>query len=97
MAKTRVVVLSEVTERLLDGETLCFQHVIYDHGKGERSKPCYRFMRRDSNGNLKAQMGQAAIPDIWTALRLLSAMGRKAFSWHGSTGPNVTIQTPDVN
>lgn len=65
---TRAVVLNEVSKKLKDGEVLCLQEVLYIHTAEDKnssaSLPCFRFIRRDELGRMKAQRGQAAIPNL---------------------------------
>lgn len=55
---TMVQVIHEVWKLLPDGEKLCYQSCTYHYPEGH-SDNRYRFIRRDANGNLKAQRGQA--------------------------------------
>ena len=82
MAQTRVQVLREVKEDTRDGDYLCLQQVIYDHGNGNNSDPCFRFIRRDARtGNMKAQMGQAAIPSLEVITRMQKQMQKIALQF----------------
>ena len=81
MAKTTVQTLREVSEKLNDGDTLCLQQVIYDYGDGTNGDPVFRFIRKDTQGRLKAQRGQAAIPSIPHAERLMKEMNAVALKF----------------
>lgn len=75
---TRVTVLKEVSKPVDFGDLLCFQEVVYvypdltaDHG--------YRFIRKGSDGKLRAQRGQANVVTPELAIELagqLAAMPR---------------------
>ena len=69
----RVQVLREVKRKLEDGETLCLQQVFYDHGQGEGDF-AFRYIRRDEKGHMKAQRGQAALPNLDLAGELISEL-----------------------
>lgn len=64
MSKTVVQVLKEVNEKVDHGDYLCLQQVIYNYSDGTNGNPCFRFIRRDAQGRMKAQRGQAAIQDL---------------------------------
>jgi hypothetical protein len=73
----RVQVLRESKMKLNDGETLCLQQVFYDHGEGAGDL-AFRFIRRDAKGHMKAQRGQAAIPDLKMAGQLIEELNKTA-------------------
>ena len=71
---TRIQIIREVTERLLDGDKICYQQVIVcsPDSSGELG---LRFMRRrPDNGHLKALRGGAMIPESAIAMRLICKM-----------------------
>lgn len=73
----RIQVLKEVREKLSDGEYLCLQQVVYPISKEDGvtfSDIAFRFIRRDAKGHMKAQRGQAAIPDIDLIITLANKM-----------------------
>lgn len=72
----RIMVLKEVFHKFKNGEKLCLQQVIYNDG-GE-PLVSYRFIRRDAKGNMKAQRGQAAIPDLKIAQKLIEQIQKIA-------------------
>jgi len=78
----RVQVLREAKRKLTDGEFLCLQQVYYDHGDGE-GYAAYRFIRRDVKGHMKAQRGQAAIPDLKLIGELQSELEKVAMKISG--------------
>lgn len=75
--KTRVQVLKEVSRKLRDGETLCLQQVYYDYGDGQ-GDAAFRFIRRDSTGRLKAQRGQAALPNLSLVTEMATELSKVA-------------------
>lgn len=76
MSKTSVFVLNSVECKVDNGtgDSLCYQKVIYQYDDGANSQPCYRFIRRGSDGKLRAQRGQAAIPSSKVAIDLIEKM-----------------------
>lgn len=75
---TRVQVLREVQRKLNDGETLCLQQVFYDYGGDGEGDLAFRFIRRNGKGHLKAQRGQAAIPNLRVAGELIQELEKVA-------------------
>lgn len=83
---TRVVVLfEEIVEG--KGDSLCLQFCRYCYDDGT-TDTAYRVIRRSREGNLKAQRGQAGIPDLNT-LKSLVDKAEKA-GW-GSYQGTMTI------
>lgn len=76
MSSTRVTTLVEVSKKLKGGETLCLQQAIYDYGDGTKDL-AFRFIKRGGDGKLKAQRGQAGIPDLDIAEGLIAEMRTK--------------------
>ena len=72
MNQTRISIIDEVSIKLKE-ETLCLQYCIYDYGDNDRNK-AYRFIRRDPEGRLKPQRGQAGIPNLELVDKLLKMM-----------------------
>lgn len=81
MSKTKVSILKEVSQKLKDGDTLCLQQVVYNHSEGQHDDPCFRFIRRDSEGRMKSQRGQAAIPDLTILESLYKRMLKESFKF----------------
>ena len=69
----RIVKIDEVSEKMTDGDTLCFQYAEYQYGDGG-SDYYYRFIRKDSEGRYKSHRGQAGIPDTTIITRLMEDM-----------------------
>jgi hypothetical protein len=67
----RVQVIEEVAEEFEIGWKLCFQwcRYIYDNGSLEQG---YRFIWRRPDGSLQAARGQARIPSIKMAKKLMA-------------------------
>jgi hypothetical protein len=76
MAHTRIHIIEEVKKKLKSGEYLCFQYCIYDYGNGNKEK-AFRTIRRDKDGNLKPQRGQAGVPRIEDLEYLITKMKDK--------------------
>lgn len=76
MKSTRVIPIEEVTSPTDCDETLCFQEAVYNY-PDHKADVRYRFIRRDVNGNHKAQRGQAGIDNLEQALYLILAMAEK--------------------
>lgn len=70
MIQTRVYVENEATYSLYNGWTLCLQKCRYIHGNGDEEKG-YRFIWKDPNGRLQAHRGQARIPSLAIAQKLM--------------------------
>jgi hypothetical protein len=65
----RVKILNEVKEDANQGEwTLCFQHV---HYMDQNNRVGYRFIWRRPDGSLQAARGQARLPSIDRAKKLM--------------------------
>ncbi len=63
MASANIDIIKEVTSKdVISGHDLCFHWAEYNYDDGESEKG-FRFMWRDSKGNLLAHMGQARIPN----------------------------------
>lgn len=77
MSTTRVRVLREVSSKLEDGDSLCLQQVFYDYSGNNEGDLAFRFIRKGPTGNLKAQRGQAAIPNLTLAARLIEELEKK--------------------
>lgn len=73
---TRVFPLTEVTTPTDCEETLCFQEAVYNY-PDQKADVRFRFIRRDKNGNLKPQRGQAGIDDLDQALNLILEMAEQ--------------------
>ena len=69
----RVTCLKEVTRDLDDGETLCLQLAVYNYTDGG-THTRFRFIRKDVNGRLKSQRGQAGIPKLSLILDMAKEM-----------------------
>jgi len=67
-----VVPLTEVSIELDNGEELAFQYALYRYSDGT-SERLYRFIRK-KEGKLKAQRGQAGIPNLQVARLLINEM-----------------------
>jgi hypothetical protein len=68
---TRVVVLDEVGTKTGNKDwTLCFQRVRYERGDGQKHEG-YRFIQRTPNGHLRSARGQARIPSLAIARKLM--------------------------
>lgn len=85
--KTKVIVLKEVGQKLKDGDTLCLQQVIYSNDEGSNDNPCFRFIRKDSKGKMKAQRGQAAIPNLEILDSLRKRMEKESFKFNIAEEP----------
>lgn len=73
---TKVVMLDEVRDQPTStGRVLCLQRCRYMQPEGPREG--FRFMWRDENGGLIAQRGQARIPSLAVARKLM-AMAEQA-------------------
>lgn len=72
--QTRITVLLEVTAKIPGGDTLCLQQALYNYGDGTKDV-MFRFIRRDPNGNMKSQRGQAGIPNLAVITKLVTRMG----------------------
>jgi hypothetical protein len=72
--KTRVIIIEEVSEKMQDGDWLCFQFAEYQYHDGG-SEQKYRFIRKGGDdGKYKAQRAQVAIDNIGIIERLTKAM-----------------------
>ena len=85
MSKTTVQTLREVNQKLSDGDTLCLQQVIFDYGDGTNGNPVFRYIRKDSEGRLKAQRGQAAIPSLDLMATLMAKMEKVALKFSNAS------------
>lgn len=77
MSQTRITIIKEVKEKLVGdrfGETICLQQCVYDYGDGSNSGVVYRVIKRDTEGRLLPQRGQAAIPSLDVLERLIQRM-----------------------
>jgi hypothetical protein len=70
---TYVTPFKEVSVKLDDGDTLCLQLAVYHHSD-EDQEMLFRFIRKDKNGKLKAQRGQAGIPKLNLIIKLAEDM-----------------------
>ncbi|MCG0276641.1 MAG: hypothetical protein L5655_10915 [Thermosediminibacteraceae bacterium] len=70
MIQTRVFVMNEVSYALDNGWTLCLQKCRYIHGDGTIEEG-YRFIWKDKEGRLQAHRGQARIPSLAIAQKLI--------------------------
>mgnify|MGYP000977597172 CR=1 FL=1 len=70
MIQTRVYVENEVTYSLKNEWTLCLQKCKYIHGNGDVEEG-YRFIWKDPDGKLQAHRGQARIPSLAIAKKLI--------------------------
>lgn len=69
--RVRVTPLYEVAKKLRNSDDeMVLQYCRYNYGTGCTSELLFRFIRRGPNGNLKAQRGQAGIPDLKTVKEL---------------------------
>lgn len=73
---TRVIPIETVAIKSM-GETLCFQHCVYNENNGKDAWLAYRFVRKNAKGHHKAQRGQAAITEIEDAVTLINMMLKK--------------------
>lgn len=73
----RVLPLVEVSKTLESGESLCLQQAVYQYDDAGCSDLAFRFIRRDIDGKLKAQRGQAGIPELDDAIELIKKMKKK--------------------
>jgi hypothetical protein len=67
---TRVEIHEQTTRPLSNGWVLCFQWCTYHYIDGSEEQG-YRFIYKDDNGKLRPQRGQARIPSISIAQRLI--------------------------
>ena len=70
MASARVEYHEQATEELSTGWVLCFQWCTYHYIDGSEEQG-YRFIYKDDDGKLKPQRGQARIPSLKIAQRLI--------------------------
>lgn len=77
---TRVLVFKEVSERWHEDWQICFQRVRYVHEDG-RTEEGYRFIWRRPDGSLQAARGQARLPSLDLAGRLMQRARDKG--WGG--------------
>jgi hypothetical protein len=77
----RVQVIEEVAEEFGSGWKLCFQwcRYIYDNGSLEQG---YRFIWRRPGGSLQAARGQARIPSIKIAHKLMAKADKNGWGKH---------------
>lgn len=69
----RVIPLNETTDSNVpgkDGWTLCLQWCVYSYDDGT-NKHGYRFIWRKEDGKLQAARGQARIPNLSIAMKLM--------------------------
>ena len=81
MAQSRVVVLNEVSQGIINDWNLCFQYCRYEYGDGSEDNG-YRFIWRRPNENLQGARGQARIPSIAILLSLVSKAIEEGWGHH---------------
>jgi hypothetical protein len=69
-ASARVQIIKEIDDGPKDAQRLCFQKCCYFFGDGTRQEG-YRFIWRRKDGSLQAARGQALIPSIEAARKLM--------------------------
>lgn len=89
MSQARVVVLNETEAVFENGRTLCFQYCRYEYGQDKGEENGYRFIWKRENGNLQAARGQARIPSVSIALRLVSNAIEQG--WGANIGENSSV------
>lgn len=70
MAANRVIVLESVSEVLHGDWTLCFEWCRYEYADDTRHRG-YRFIWKRPNGHYQPARGQARLPSIEVAQRLM--------------------------
>ena len=76
---TRVTPLFEVSRELPSGEKLCLQQAVYIY-PDKTQDLAFRVIRRDAKGNLKAQRGQAGIPELEMLEDMIKEMKSKCYN-----------------
>lgn len=69
--QTRIQVVNEAQYSFENGWKLCLQHCRYVYNDGNLEEG-YRFIWRDPTGKLVAHRGQARIPSLDIALKLIN-------------------------
>ena len=92
MSKNHVEIINDVYHPMENDWELHFQYCKY-HYKNEDSQEGYRFIWQRPNGSLQPARGQARIPSISLALKLIS----KAISegWGNDCGEEVGFEFPE--
>jgi len=70
MAANRVIVLESVEEKLHEGWALCFEWCRYEYTDGTSHRG-YRFIWKRPNGHYQPARGQARLPSIAVAEKLI--------------------------
>jgi hypothetical protein len=92
--QTRVKIFEEIRDHARSGEwCLSFQRVRYLYDTGE-SEDGFRFIWRRDDDSQQAARGQARIPDLESALRLIHRAVER--NW-GSTGPFELAENPEAS
>ncbi len=82
MATARVKVEEQIkAEKLKSGWVLCFQWCTYKY-EDESEEHGYRFIYRDNNNKLRPQRGQARIPNLKMAQRLIDKAIKEGWGTH---------------
>ena len=92
MSKNYVEVINQVNHPMNSGWELYFQYCKYHYENGDMQEG-YRFIWRRPDGSLQPARGQARIPSISLALKLIS----KAMSegWGNHCGEEIGYEFPD--
>lgn len=88
MAQARVIVLNSTEKDMGEGWTLCFQYCRYHLTSKEQEG--YRFIWKTPEGRLQPARGQARIPSIADALKLISEAMR--LGWGNKNGDNAGFE-----
>lgn len=88
MAQARVIVLNSTEKDMGDGWTLCFQYCRYQ--LKDKEQEGYRFIWKTPEGRLQPARGQARIPSIADALKLISEAMR--LGWGNKNGDNAGFE-----
>ena len=81
MAANRVIVLESVGEKLHDDWTLCFEWCRYEYVDDTKQRG-YRFIWKRPNGHYQPARGQARIPAVDVALRLIQRAQAEGWGHH---------------
>lgn len=94
MSSANVTIINETTHKMESNWELCFQYCKYKYENGDIQEG-YRFIWRRPDGTLQPARGQARIPSLSLALKLVSKAMSEGWGFHN--GEEIGYEFPEDN